>query len=240
MNFIHFSYVFLICTLLVGRSVEAENKKIVISIFGKSDSPVNMLTKSVMTEAYRRLGIKIDLKFLPGIRALKHANHGVTDGDLCRVKGIEKEYTNLVMVPVKVASVEIVAFGKNKNITVNGWDSLHPYSIAYLRGIKIISKKAKGKLKPVSSKKQAFKLLAFNRVDLVIDTRIMGLVTLEKLKIENVRIIEPPLQEIILYHYLNKKHTGLVPELTKILNHMTKTNQISKISKEVFKEIIER
>jgi len=56
----------------------------------------------IAREAFRRCGYTLKLQTLPAERALHHADKGITDGELARIKGMEDIYPNLVRVPEKL------------------------------------------------------------------------------------------------------------------------------------------
>jgi polar amino acid transport system substrate-binding protein len=50
-------------------------------------------------------------------------------------------------------------------------------------------------------------------------------------KLEGVTVLEPPLSSFPVYHYLNKKHEALVPELTRVLKQMQADRTIERLQK---------
>ncbi len=240
MKYVRYIFSLLVCCFLIlPLSLEAE-KKVVISIFGAVSSPINKISEQVVREGYKQIGVTMETRRLPGERALMRANSGETDGDICRVKGIENRFTNLMMIPVKVVSVEFVVFTKDKHFKVNGWESLRPYSIGYLRGLKIITQKTQGlgmKLSPVNTEKQAFFKLDLGRTDVVVDPLHMGLAVLSEFKIKSITVLKPPLEEFVLFHYINKKNKTLAPKLEAALTKMTKDGQIERIKNAVYEEL---
>ncbi|MCG8572684.1 MAG: ABC transporter substrate-binding protein [Spirochaetes bacterium] len=215
-------------------------QKLVISIFGEDTDPVNLVSKEVLRQAYQSLDISIEFKNLPGSRSLIHADLGLIDGDLVRHGEINKEYPNLIPVPIAIYTVEFVVFVKDTNIKITNWESLWPYTISYLAGIKIIEENTAGmKVEAVQSEKQAFLKLYHSRSDIVIDPLLMGLVTLKQLNLTGITITGPPLETIKLYHHLHNKHELLVPKITRILEDMQKTKQIDQITNDIISEILE-
>lgn len=228
---------FCIILQLLNSFFSHSTDKIVIASFGAPNEPTNLIAKYILREAYKQLDIDLQLENLPGLRALKSANDGETDGSLIRIKGIDKEYPNLHIIPLSFVSVDFVVFTKKRPFKISGWESLKKYTISYLRGTKIIETKTKGmKSQPVNSLESAFSMLTRGRADIVVETHYMGLITLNKLKLKNIKVLEPPLEIIPLYHYLNKKHQALIPQLNDILKNMKKTGKIDKLTKKALKE----
>ncbi len=64
----------------------------------------------IVKNMFQRTGIKAETVLLPSERSLINANTGVDDGNIARIKGIEKKYKNLIMVPEKIIDFDFVAF----------------------------------------------------------------------------------------------------------------------------------
>ncbi len=214
-------------------------QKLVISTFNIKSVTIP-LTFAVLKEAYKRNGIEIALEKLPGKRALISSNSGKTDGELLRVKGIQKQFSNLVIVPVPVYHVKIVAITHQKKIQINGVQSLKQYKLGILRGMVATEKLTNGMNRhEVNSAKSLFSILKRGRIDAAIYLRADAeffISTSPELK--GLKILEPPLLTTTNYHFLNKKHQTLVPKITATLEDMEKTGTIKKIQEQVFKKLI--
>jgi polar amino acid transport system substrate-binding protein len=200
------------------------------------ETPDIEISRLVLAEAYGRLGIDITIQELPGLRALIYANEGLTDGELFRAKGIEDEYTNLVRIQVPINTVDVVVITKSFFFKVNGWQSLKSYSIGIQSGItfieSIISNIEGLKVIRVKNSSQLLGMLENERIDIVVAPRISALLSLSDLKSKTITILEPPLQIMPLFHYLNKKHQSLVPELEDVLQKMEDEGEIQRIRDE--------
>jgi len=85
---------------------------------------------------------------------------------------------------------------------------------------------------------QIFRILDAGRADVAISTRLEGLLTIKKLNLSGITVLEPLLEEIPLYHYLHKKHVLLVPKLAAILKRMEQEGQIKEIQAQVYQELM--
>lgn len=193
--------------------------------------------EKVISEAYEELGIDIMIKYLPGNRALFLSNKGEADGELVRINGIEKRYKNLLMIPIPIYIMEGLAITKVPEI--KNWSPENKgLKIARVRGILWSEKITKGMNAIVFNDYDTlFKVMSFRAIDIALVARLPFI---EKQKIYNIkglRGLEPPLVEIGLYHYLNKKHSGIVPEITEVLKKMDKTGRISKIKEETISSL---
>ncbi|MFZ6687677.1 substrate-binding periplasmic protein [Undibacterium sp. SXout11W] len=196
--------------------------------------PATIIAQKIIIEAYRRLNIHVDINELPGERSLLSADSGLTDGELYRKAGIEALYRNLVMVPVPLMNYEIVVFSRSLNFPVNGWESLRPYTIGFVKSIKIIEENTKGmKIEVATSLRNAFLKMMLGRSDVVVTNRLSGLAMIKELALSEIALLSPALVVFPVYHYLNKKHADLIPDLTSVLNKMQNEKAIRDIQKTV-------
>lgn len=225
---------FLAAALAIGASADAapvESKEIHISTLVGTD-PATSIAERVMAEAYRRIGKVLVVHKLPGERTLVMANDGHMDGELYRKLGMERDYPNLIILPVPLLTYEIVIFTRGTDFVVNGWESLRPFTIGYVRGIKIVRENTAGmKTEAVPTMEQAFQKLAMGRTDIVVGNRLSGLAAVEALKLDDVRVLAPSLASFPVFHYLHKKHAAMVPALLAALQAMKADKTIERLQK---------
>jgi len=194
-----------------------------------------------MTEAYKRLNMKLEIKTMPGERALAASNGGDVDGELYRKKDISVAYPNLVVIPVAIISVDEMAYVKNaKAAKISDWASLGPYNVGYRKGIKLIEDNivAGTKTTPVATLEQLFKMLEEGRIDVAIETNISGLETIGKLGLSDIVMLDAPIAKSPLYHCLNVKNQKLAEPLTAVLRKMEKDGTILDIQKKAMQELL--
>ena len=119
-----------------------QKKSIILSTFKKY--PLSLTVSEIMKSAYMKLGLAVEIHYLPGKRALIYSNSGHSDGELFRIKGIEDNFHNLIRIPVALIELETIAFARRNDIVIEGWPSLQPYKIGYLRGFKKAEKEYSG------------------------------------------------------------------------------------------------
>jgi polar amino acid transport system substrate-binding protein len=190
------------------------------------------LSEKVLEHAYKRLNIKMSIVYLPAARTLWSANNGSVDGEVSRLAGLEKIYPNLLMVKMPITVISPCVYTKEgTSFTVNGWQSLKPYRIAYLRGVKFVENNLQGlSAEGVSTLEQAFMMLEHNRVDVVIADVNQSINILPKYP--DIKMLSPAVDSFPVYHYLHKKHTDLVPKLEAVLQQMTDDKTIERITSE--------
>ncbi|MDE1460684.1 substrate-binding periplasmic protein [Spartinivicinus poritis] len=203
-----FSYYLVSVLSLTGLSWCASAQLTIATLADKDLTHVRVMEK-ILTDAYGLLDIPIELKIMPNKRSLLASNSGRVDGEAGRIAGMEKEYPNLVMVPEFLYSLNVLVYSKKHHFTVAGWESLRPYRIGVLRGAKYAEIGSKGMdTLIVSYGTQLFQALDAGRIDVAV-LHESGNLSLSGVK--GVNVLQPPLQKIIIYHYLHKKHQSLVP-----------------------------
>ena len=123
--------------LMASAALAQSNNVMQISTLLEKD-PATTIAIRVIEEAYRRLGMSMAVNYLPGERSLYSANNGEMDGELYRRLGMERDYPNLIILPVPLLTYEIVIFTQGTTFVVNGWESLRPFAIGFVKSIKII------------------------------------------------------------------------------------------------------
>ena len=175
----------------------------------------------ILTEAYRRIGIKLKIKRLPAKRAIVMTNQGKFDGDLQRIDAVKNLYKNLVQVRPPINFLEASAFTVGLEFPINGWDSLRPHRIGIIRGIKFAEVNTKGMNRVLVSDYDAlFKMLKAGRVDVAVLPRVNGLFQLTKFGFDDIRDLKPALLRIDLFHYLHRKNSHLLPRLSAVIEDM--------------------
>ena len=226
----------MICVLILFASSVQARETLVFSTF--YPTPFVVICETVVRAAYQKIGIEIEILNLPGERAIHTSNQGKVDGELYRNINVSQDYTNLQIIPIPIASADVVVFSKIK-FPVKGWESLRPYSIGVERGFKLVETNTQGmKVSKINTIKKTFQLLNLDRVDIVVQTRIEGLHEIKTMGLKGIHVIEPPIVRVPVYHHLHKKHSALVPEITRILHKMEKDGESLKIKNEVIEKLL--
>ncbi len=225
-GFIQITAPFLFCLLF---SSPIFSKTIVLdTAFGPpvSNDEQTGFADVVLAEAFKRMGYQLKTLRLPAERALINANLGIDDGDLLRVAGLQKKYKNLIQVPERIMTIDMVLFTKREpEFVVNGWQSMASHSLGIITGWKIMEKnfaKLGNRVEIIKADnvEQLFILLNKDRVDFVAYSNWSGLAYLKEHNITDVTLLDPPLARPGFYTYLNKKHKHLVPELAAAIRTM--------------------
>ena len=187
--------------------------------------------------AYQEMGVAIEVQSYPAERAVVVANSGATAGVLTRMEGLEGIYPNLVRVPVPVSYLDTMAFTRDPDLKVSGWESLRPYRIVFMRGNKLAEQKTAGmNVVTVTSPEQGFQMLMADRADVVVESRDVWF-EMRRMHVEGVQMREPPLMTLPTYHYLNKRYDeDRVPRLAAILKRLHDNGTFKRITAEAIRE----
>lgn len=198
---------------------------------GADDTKATTGILAILKTAYSKIGVTVEGKTLPANRALVDSNTGFTDGELCRIADIESEHSNLIRIPVPIMTVEIMAYTAKKTFPIESWETLEKRRIGIKAGIRYAEMQTQGMPNVLRSTNHdtLFKLLAANRLDVVIATRSIHPAQGGKKYVDQFYVHEPPLAKLKLYHYLHKKHAELVPSITTILSRMYENGEMDKI-----------
>lgn len=165
---------------------------------------------------------------------------GIADGDISRVGEIAKYYPDFIRINVPLNYLEGMVYSKNKQLLIDGWDSLKPLKIGINRGIKFAEKGASGMdVEMVNSFSSLFQILDRDRVDVIIAPRIIGQYQLIKLGLKDITAIEPPVIRLKQYHYLNKRHKVLATRLETVLKEMEESGEIEAIRSVYMQELVD-
>ncbi len=229
---LYFSVIFLFCA--VQGNAKSEPTLTFSAIGGSYHIPIS---EQVLQEAYQKLGIQITVKEYPAARAIRIANQGVdVDGELHRRASANVKYTNLIKVPVPIAIAEEVVVTKGLRFPINNLESVQPYSVGIIIGIKTTRLLEEMELQPllsVTTHKQLMMMLDKNRFEVAIISRLAALNIIRELQLTGLTILEPPIiQATKLYHFPHKKHAHLVDRLTNVLQDMEKSGRIQEIQRQ--------
>lgn len=205
----------LLCLLITSTLVAA--KPLVFNRPASSEKSQEII--NLLTEAYRRMGVSIEVIDFQHGESLAAANKGILDGQLGRVGNLSARYPNLYPNTIPIAKLRLVLLTKHercaptcdlaslKSIT---YSARYPFSSQYLekvnyQGVAIDNAKLKVQL------------------SLLDQAKVEGVITLDYLYKEqqksltkldfNIQVLESQ----PIYHYLHKKHQHLLPLLDKQL-----------------------
>lgn len=200
-----------------------------------------VISEVIVREAYRRLGIDVVIKKYPAERAVRLADQGEVDGEVQRIGGLSEKYPNLIQVRPAINFLEATVFSKTKEFDVQGWESLTPYRIGIIRGIKFAEQNTQGMtVARAGGYEVLFRLLDRGRVDVAVSPRVNGRYHVKRMGIIGVQPLEPRIAVFDLYHYLNRKHADLVPRISAMFSRMRASGELPKLRKRVVAIMLDR
>lgn len=185
----------------------------------------------LVAELFQRVGLKAEVQvYEASERAMQNADAGIDDGMAMRIKGLEKQYPNLVRVPEKVIDNDFVVYSREHRFEVRGWDALAPYQVAHIIGWKVFENNLGGRrdITLVRNAEQLFELLRQDRTDVILYERWQGLWWARELALD-ARLLEPPLASTEMFIYLHRRHAPLVDKLAAALAAMKKDGSYRRI-----------
>jgi polar amino acid transport system substrate-binding protein len=190
----------------------------------------------VVREAFARLGIEAMIESLPGDRALRMANEGLTDGEAIRAAGLEKEYPNLVQVPEPVLEAEYMAWSMRRETLIAGWEGLRSLVVGYPIGWKMYDRQVTQarEIVRVRNMEQLFPMLAASRLDVALLDRYQGMYLASRAGIDAYPV-EPPLLRSKMYIYLHVRHRALVNQLAAAIKAMRADGTLKRIFDQTLK-----
>jgi polar amino acid transport system substrate-binding protein len=160
----------------------------------------------LVPEVFRRVGVAAEaVQYSASERAMINANNGIDDGVAMRIRGLGKEYPNLVRIDEKVIDNEFVGYASRAQFATTGFDTLRNHHVAYIIGWKVFE----SVLPPgdavtlAKDAGQLFSLLEHDRADVVLFERWQGAHILHERGIKAHQLT--PLVSTEMFMYLHAK-----------------------------------
>jgi len=183
----------------------------------------------IYTEAFRRMGIALELQVSPSRRISLLADEGTLDGDVLRVHDYAAGHPNQVRVEVSVFDVVFSIYGVNPALGLTRLEDLAASGLLaeYRRGVEICAmalarQLPPGQLSEVATAEQGLRKLLAGRTDLYCENDLVVTSTLLSPEFGNA----PPARRLLdlgrspLYPYLHKKHAALAGPLAATIGKM--------------------
>ncbi len=226
--------ILLLSSLLLTPSDTFAKEKMIIGTSYKvllSNPAQNGMLDLIAKEAFRRIGVEVELPYLPAERSISAANDGLHDGELNRISGMEKVYPNLIRIDESMMDFEFV--GLTKNISTHGgnWEDLRPYQIGLIKGWKILETNVGNfpKITYYHNANDLFHGLELDRVDIILYGKLIGYAVMKGLDIDNFKILTPAFATKKMYMYLHKKHLSKISKLAIALKQIKQDGTYKKI-----------
>lgn len=203
------------------------------------ESPLQDISIQVLQEAYAELGYELQIIRTSNARSLVYANEGRTDGEVSRVRGLERNFKNLVRVPVAINVLDVRAFSNAPVIRVSTWESLRGYKLICVKGARLVELNLSAlniDCYYAMRFTQAINMLSAERGDIAVLAKVNGMQAVKALGLSNKILMGESLYKKGLYHYLNKKNADIVLQVQSALARMHERGRIKEIRSNYIKE----
>jgi hypothetical protein len=237
----------LVASLVLPCAVPAQTHQgLVLGTPRPDGNFAGVLLRRIHQEAFRRLGVPIDIKTLPTARLSLELSAGHIDGDLARPWAFAEGQPNLIRVDEPIMDVVLSLWTLNPKIVLHRLDQLteSALTVVFTRGVVECEQSLQAVLPAtqvvsVTTTANALNLMHYGRndvycgLDIAIlsdagSTEFMGRASPIKL----LNIGEP----VPLYMYLQRKHATLVSQIVAILRKMKATGVIEQFRKDTLRE----
>jgi polar amino acid transport system substrate-binding protein len=204
-------------------SVAADTLRLAIIGIDEGSSGLQIV-KNIATEAGRRAGVVIEVVALPGKRAEQLLSVGTLDGDWARVEGFASTL-GLIRVSEPSSVQSYIAYAKRSDIEIDGWKSLAPYRVTYIRGWQAIRNHLfpfHKNLLAVNTPSSGLKMVAAGRADLYVGIPLVvdPILADSSLGLSDVVGLDTPIDQLSTYIYLLPKHAQWSPLISDSLKTM--------------------
>ncbi len=176
----------------------------------------------VLHEAFRRVGLELEIRRLPSERALQDANAGRLDGEFGRIEAVGALYPNLRIVNEALTLWEFSAFVRTGEQAPADFSELGDYHVGYIRGWKIYEENVNDtrSLSIVASEEQLFAMLEAGRIEVALYNSMRGLAWIARNPSADINLAPEPLAVRPMYLFLHYSHAEHIPELEAALRSM--------------------
>ena len=210
----------------VALQAQAPPTRLVLGTY--ADAVQAEVGEGVLREAYRRIGITIEVQRLAGDVALGRSAAGEVDGDILRVDGISESFPDLVQVPIPVTYIEVAVYARDSVIRALDWRDLEGLRVATVRGLMALERSVGDlRVRLVDTFAELYPLLGSGQVDAIVAPVDQTELAMARGTRRLVR--GDLLGTFLLYHYLNRRHAALVPRIEPVLKSMLLDGTMARI-----------
>lgn len=232
----------IICSLIYIAlvSVASAQQKLVISSQAILSSKV---CDAVVIEALKAVNIAVEAMLLPSKRSFYMSNKGHTDGEMCRIKGFNDTYKNLIRIDPSIFPFQAHVFTINNTLKIeqNNWEALKDFSIGIQAGHYYAKNATQGFLSvtPTYNDLSLIRKLDTGIIDVAVMVRTDALDAINKARKDNllrggkIIMLEPPIAVFPLHFYIHKKNAHLLPVINKAISDIVKSGRALAIYNEM-------
>lgn len=222
--------------LLLGNGASAGDRLVLAHPFPKEASFAPGVLSLICKDAFRQLGLDVEVRMFPPLRGSIEADAGRIDGEVGRAHAYAAAHPELVRVDEPLLSFRVAAFTRLPGLKIANWDSLKgtPYKVTYRSGY--ITFKAQleqvlplQQISSVVDSQTGLQNVALGQTDIFVDLEEFGQRQLAKLHKRYRDVYNAGLvQDTPVYIYLHKRHAALAPRLADVLSKMKSNGAIAR------------
>lgn len=224
-----YSFVIVIIVLSILTISPAQAGKTVT--LGYIGAPLSYTSLAVLKVAYAKIGYTVETIEGPGARLLIDSNSGLTDGEVHRVKSVGDNYPNLIRIDPPVNTLEGVLISCAGRNDIKNVEDLAKFRVVVRIGNKYAEKLVEGfpYVTKTPDDKKMVHLLQERRVDFILSDRPWAMSQQHMPGQGCLKIHEPPLVVIPLYHYIHVRNADIADELSEVLRQMNESGETAQI-----------
>jgi len=192
-----------------------------LRLFVIPDTPAHLEAWHTVEMAARRAGIGVKAQSLSSVRGMVLVNNGELDGAIGRSMVAARDYPNLVPVPEAIYLYTPTAYSYKRFDVSNGWKSLRGHTLCIRRGYNITEQRTAGMPRQrLDNDASLLRMLKAGGCDVAVMGRSNKEVQAMQERDADLLQLLPPLEEVPLYLFLNKRHADLIPRLAEALKQL--------------------
>lgn len=229
-----------------GQPVSTPPAPFVISADAEPNSYVHRWLTLIYGEAFKRLGMPVQIASFPLARGTAMANQGSVDGQAGRIRAYGDTHPDMLRVEEPVMDFTFSLYTANPALRLQRVEDLVGTSLQleYRRGILFCQNTmaklvAPDRLSDITHTEQGLKKLVAGRTDIYCDIEVYVRESLNAPEFKDVTGLRKVLDlaSVQTYPYVNKKHAGLAPRLAAILKQMRAEGLLSAYPKQAEHEM---
>jgi len=211
-------------------SVRSQSQRPVVMVTGQPETTFEgKWQRLTYQEAFRRLGLPLEVEVMPAQRMTAMVESGAVDGQFGRVLGYADAHPEQVRVDEPIYEVGFALLVSNPALTLSHLQDLAATSLigVYRRGVELCERSLSPlvgaeRLSSVATERDALRMLVTGRVDYFceIDVALMNALHSPEFKGASVRPLLTIGDRIPMFPYLSRKQAELAPRLAAVLKGM--------------------
>lgn len=229
--------ILLTIAVLLCASGQGQERVIHVGIAGFDFAP-SIVARDILDEAYASIGCRAQYDAFPPNRMIASLVEGKIDAMAIAEARVSDEHPGIIRIETPIWIDEIVAFSRSP-LAILEWDDLKGLKIGYIAAMFIIEDHlASGfDVYPVQDTVQMFRMLEIGRTDVVITSRTIGMLMIQKMGIEGISCASLPLQRVYTYHFLSERNADVAKRLSAELAEMDRTGRIAALTEYRLKKL---